>query len=353
MGQKVHPYGMRLGIIRPWLSRWYAEDARYRDQVIEDSKLRRLLRERLRNAAVSQIVIERTADAVTVIVRTAKPGVVIGRSGSGVDRLNREIQRLIGRKVHLTVEEVKRPELDAQLVADSIASQISRRISFRRAVRQAVQRTMKSGAEGCKVKVSGRLGGADIAHSESTRSPTGRVPLHTFRADVDYGLAEAKTTHGNIGVKVWIYKGEIIPDRKRKRFEEAREMVETPGVPARRRRGEGPESEPEPVEADAGQPAPEAALDTETAPPAEPAEATAAPLAAAEAVTAESAGTPQEPGPETAAAEAAGEPSAGTEPAETGAPDAVVESTEAAPVTDPQSEPPDKASGGEQTDADA
>lgn len=321
MGQKVHPYGMRLGIIRPWLSRWYAGDARYREQLIEDVKLRDLLRNHLSNAAVSQIVIERTADAVTVLVSTAKPGVVIGRSGSGVDRLNREIQRLIGRKVHLTVEEVKRPELDAQLVADNIASQISRRISFRRAVRQAIQRTMKSGAQGCKVKVSGRLGGADIAHSETSRSPTGRVPLHTFRADVDYGLAEAKTTHGNIGVKVWIYKGEIIPDRKRRRFEQAREMAETPGVPARRPRdGRGAPA------AEAAEPAVEAA---------EPA-AQPEPAAEPEAVPASDA-TPAQPAEEAAPAEAvAAEQEA---PAETSEPS--------------EPEPPDEASGREQTDADA
>ncbi len=347
MGQKVHPYGMRLGIIRPWLSRWYAEDTRYRDQLIEDVKLRQLLRDRLSNAAVSQIVIERTADAVTVLVSTAKPGVVIGRSGSGVDRLNREIQRLIGRKVHLTVEEVKRPELDAQLVADNIASQISRRISFRRAVRQAIIRTMKSGAEGCKVKVSGRLGGADIAHSETSRSPTGRVPLHTFRADVDYGLAEAKTTHGNIGVKVWIYKGEIIPDRKRRRFEEAREMAETPGVAPRR-----------PRDGRAEPPAEAAEPDAEVAEPgAEVAEPAAQPEPAAEPV-AEAAGAAAQPEPVAEPeALAAGEP-APVEPAAEAAPAAPVATEQEAQAettepSEPPSEPPAEASGREQTDADA
>lgn len=234
MGQKVHPYGLRLGIIRPWLSRWFAEDARYREQLIEDVRIRKLVRERLRNASVSQITIERTADTVTITVRTAKPGVVIGRSGSGVDRLNKEIQQATGRKVHLTVEEVKRPELDAQLVAESIASQIERRISFRRAMRQALQRTMKAGGQGIKIKVSGRLGGAEIAHSETAKSPTGRVPLHTLRADVDYGLAEARTNQGNIGVKVWIYRGDIMPERRRREFEEARERLEVPGAPPRR-----------------------------------------------------------------------------------------------------------------------
>ena len=247
MGQKVHPYGFRLGIIRPWLSRWFAEDARYRQQLIEDVRIRKLVRERLRNASVSQIAVERTADAVTVIVRTAKPGVVIGRSGAGVDRLNKDIQQAVGRKVHLTVEEVKRPEIDAQLVADSIAHQIERRISFRRAMRQALQRTMKAGGQGMKVKVSGRLGGAEIAHAEAAKSPTGRVPLHTLRADVDYGLSQAKTNQGNIGVKVWIYKGDIMPDRRRREFEQARERAETPGVAPRREAAEEAAAVEEPV----------------------------------------------------------------------------------------------------------
>jgi small subunit ribosomal protein S3 len=255
MGQKVHPYGFRLGIIRPWISKWFAEDARYREQLIEDVRMRKLVRDRLRNASVSQVAIERTADAVTIVVRTAKPGVVIGRSGSGVDRLNKEIQQLIGRKVHLTVEEVKRPEVDAQLVADSIAHQIERRITFRRAMRQALQRTMKAGAQGMKVKVSGRLGGAEIAHSETTPA-TGRVPLHTLRADVDYGLAQAKTNQGNIGIKVWIYKGDILPDRHRREFEQARERAATPGMAARRDVAE--EAEAAEVAA-AGEPAAEAA----------------------------------------------------------------------------------------------
>ncbi|MBM3499310.1 MAG: 30S ribosomal protein S3 [Armatimonadetes bacterium] len=264
MGQKVHPYGLRLGIIRPWMSRWFAEDARYREQLIDDVRIRKLIRERLRNASVSSIAIERTADTVTVIVRTAKPGVVIGRSGAGVDRLNKDIQQAVGRKVHLTVEEVKRPEVDAQLVAESIAHQIERRISFRRAMRQALQRTMKAGGQGMKIKISGRLGGAEIAHSESAKSPTGRVPLHTLRADVDYGLAQAKTNQGNIGIKVWIYKGDIMPERRRA-FEQARERAETPGVSARREEPEAPEA----AAAETVEVAAEAVGEPE-APPAEP-----------------------------------------------------------------------------------
>ena len=287
MGQKVHPYGFRLGIIRPWLSKWFAEDTRYRQQLIEDVRIRKLVRERLRNASVSQISIERTADTVTVVVRTAKPGVVIGRSGAGVDRLNKDIQQAVGRKVHLTVEEVKRPEVDAQLVADSIAHQIERRISFRRAMRQALQRTMKAGGQGMKVKVSGRLGGAEIAHAEAAKSPTGRVPLHTLRADVDYGLSQAKTNQGNIGVKVWIYKGDIMPDRRRREFEQARERAETPGVAPRREAAEEAAEEPtaevevaeapaEPVAEPVAAPEPEVVAEPE----AEPEPVAEAPVAA-------------------------------------------------------------------------
>ena len=305
MGQKVHPYGLRLGIIRPWLSKWFAEDARFREQLIEDVRIRRLVRDRLRNASVSQVAVERMADAVTVVVRTAKPGVVIGRSGSGVDRLNKDIQQVLGRKVHLTVEEVKRPEIDAQLVADSIAHQIERRISFRRAMRQALQRTMKAGAQGMKVKVSGRLGGAEIAHSESAKSPTGRVPLHTLRADVDYGLAQAKTNQGNIGVKVWIYKGDIMPDRRRREFQAARERAETPGVAPRR------ETAPEEAEA------------AEAPPAEEPIVEAAAPEAVAEAPPAE------EPVVEAAAPEEA----VAQEPEVTSAPEA---GAVAEPVAEPE-----------------
>jgi small subunit ribosomal protein S3 len=306
MGQKVHPYGLRLGIIRPWLSKWFAEDARYREQLIEDTRIRKLVRERLRNASVSQVGIERTADAITVVVRTAKPGVVIGRQGAGVDRLNKDIQQSVGRKVHLTVEEVKRPEVDAQLVADSIAHQIERRISFRRAMRQALQRTMKAGAQGMKLKVSGRLGGAEIAHSESAKSPTGRVPLHTLRADVDYGLAQAKTNQGNIGVKVWVYKGDIMPERRRREFEEARERADTPGVPRRRDAGRAAEAPAEPaVEAPVAEPvveppAPEPVAEVVAAEP-------VAEIAADEVVVPDGPAVEEAPEPEAPTSETAGE----------------------------------------------
>ncbi len=236
MGQKCHPYGLRLGIIRPWLSRWYADGGRYTEQLLEDIKVRRWIKQRLRNGAISRIVFDRTADTVSIALHTARPGVIIGHRGSGVERLSNDLANLTKRKVHVTVEEIKRPELDAQLVAENIASQIERRVSFRRAMKQAIQRSMRMGAQGMKVMVSGRLGGADIAHSEGAKSPEGRVPLHTLRADIDYGLAEARTPYGYIGVKVWIYKGDILPERKRRRevpVARAEEPVRPPRPPDR------------------------------------------------------------------------------------------------------------------------
>jgi len=220
MGQKVHPYGFRLGIIRDWQSTWFAENKQYTAQVLEDSKIRRFIKSRLLSGGISRVRIERTANSVTVTIHTAKPGVVIGRGGRGVDQLRAELEKMAGKKTQVNVEEVRRPELDAQLVAENIASQIERRISFRRAVKQAIARSMRMGAEGMRVTCGGRLGGAEIAHSETYRSPEGRVPLHTLRADVDYGLAEARTSYGYIGVKVWIYKGQILPERKEKPEEE-------------------------------------------------------------------------------------------------------------------------------------
>jgi small subunit ribosomal protein S3 len=221
MGQKVHPYGFRVGIIRPWLSNWYAQDKEYTDHLLEDVRLRRFIKSQLQNGAISQIFTERTANTLTVTMHTAKPGIVIGRGGRGVDMLRAQLEGLTGKKVQVNVEEIKRPELDAQLVAENIASQIERRISFRRAMKQSIQRTMKMGAQGMKVRCSGRLGGAEIAHFETYKSPEGRIPLHTLRADVDYGLAEARTQQGYIGVKVWIYKGDVLPERKPKPQPEA------------------------------------------------------------------------------------------------------------------------------------
>lgn len=213
MGQKVHPYGFRLGVIREARSRWFAEGPRYRDQLIEDIRVRNFVAENQRNASISDIFIERAADTVTVTISTAKPGIIIGKGGRDVDVLRQRIEKMIGQKVRVNVEETKEPDINAQLVADNIARQIERRVSYRRAMRQAVERAMRLGAGGIRCAVSGRLGGAEIARSEAV-GPEGRVPLHTLRADVEYGRAEARTGYGHIGVKVWIYRGEILPPKK-------------------------------------------------------------------------------------------------------------------------------------------
>ena len=207
MGQKVHPTGIRLGISKDWNSTWYAEKGDYAEMLISDLQVRKFLRERLTQAAVSQITIERPAKSARITIHTARPGIVIGKKGEDIDRLRREITALMGVPTHITVAEIRKPELDAQLVAEGIAQQLERRIMFRRAMKRAVGNSMRLGALGIKVKVAGRLNGADIARSEWYRE--GQVPLHTLRADVDYGFVEAKTTYGVLGVKVWIYKGEV------------------------------------------------------------------------------------------------------------------------------------------------
>jgi small subunit ribosomal protein S3 len=214
MGRKVHPYGFRLGYIKDWKARWYAEKDEYADLLGEDLKIRRLIRDQLGHAGISTIEIERFPRArhVAIKILTAKPGIVIGRKGANVNALRQSLEELTGKKIHVDVDEVERPELDAYLVAEGIAQQIERRISYRRAMKQAVQRAMRFGAEGAMVTCSGRLHGAEMARSESTRE--GRVPRHTLRADIDYAQAEALTTYGRVGVKVWIYKGEILPERE-------------------------------------------------------------------------------------------------------------------------------------------
>lgn len=214
MGRKVHPYGFRLGYIKDWKARWYAEGQEYADLLNEDLQLRKKIRDDLGHAGISTIEIERfpRAKHVSVKIWTAKPGIVIGRKGANVNALRRDLEEVTGKKVHVDVEEVERPELDAYLVAEGIAQQIERHISFRRAMKQAVQRAMRFGAEGAMVKCGGRLFGAEMARSESVRE--GRVPRHTLRADIDYARAEALTTYGRIGVKVWIYKGEILPEKE-------------------------------------------------------------------------------------------------------------------------------------------
>ncbi len=225
MGQKVHPYGFRLGIIREARSRWFAEGQRYRDQLIQDLQIRRYIEDVHRNASISEVTIERAADTVIVTIVTAKPGIIIGKGGRDVDELRQRIERMVGQKARVNVEETKEPDTNAQLVAENIARQIEKRVSYRRAMRQAVDRAMRLGAGGIRVAVSGRLGGAEIARTESM-GPEGRVPLHTLRADVEYGRAEAKTGYGHIGVKVWIYKGDVLPP-KRGKFAEPAEAVET------------------------------------------------------------------------------------------------------------------------------
>jgi small subunit ribosomal protein S3 len=214
MGRKVHPYGFRLGYIKDWKARWYAEKDEYAELLGEDLKIRRLIRDQLGHAGISTIEIERFPRArhVSIKILTAKPGIVIGRKGANVNALRQDLEALTGKKIHVDVDEVERPELDAYLVAEGIAQQIERRISYRRAMRQAVQRAMRFGAEGAMVTCSGRLHGAEMARSESTRE--GRVPRHTLRADIDYAHAEALTTYGRVGVKVWIYKGEVLPERE-------------------------------------------------------------------------------------------------------------------------------------------
>ena len=209
MGQKVSPHGLRVGVIKDWNSKWYADKNNFADYLIEDNKVREYVKKKLYVAGVSKVVLERQAEnKVKVIVLTAKPGMVIGRSGNGIDELKAELEKMTGKTVVIEIKEVKRPELDAQLTAESVAQALERRVAFRRAMKQAIGRTMKAGAKGIKIMVSGRVGGAEIARSEMYSE--GNVSLHTLRADIDYALAEADTTFGKLGVKVWINHGEIL-----------------------------------------------------------------------------------------------------------------------------------------------
>jgi len=210
MGQKTNPIGNRLGYIQGWESNWYG-GSDYFDKIVEDDKIRRYLKTRLSNAGISKIIIERTLKLVTVTINTSRPGVIIGKGGQEVDKLKEELKKLTNKEIQINIFEIKRPELDAQLVADNLARQLEARISYRRAVKMAVASTMRMGAEGIKVKISGRLNGAEMARSEMFKE--GRTPLHTFRADIDYALAEAHTTYGRIGFKVWICKGEVYGKR--------------------------------------------------------------------------------------------------------------------------------------------
>ncbi|MGK0552546.1 30S ribosomal protein S3 [Enterococcus faecalis] len=211
MGQKVHPIGMRVGIIRDWDAKWYAEKE-YAEFLHEDLRIRKFIATKLADAAVSTIEIERAASRVNISIHTAKPGMVIGKGGSEVENLRKELNKLTGKRVHINIIEIKKPDLDAKLVGEGIARQLENRVAFRRAQKQAIQRTMRAGAKGIKTQVSGRLNGADIARSEGYSE--GTVPLHTLRADIDYAWEEADTTYGKLGVKVWIYRGEILPAKK-------------------------------------------------------------------------------------------------------------------------------------------
>ena len=212
MGQKVHPVGLRIGIIKDWESRWYAGKD-YADLLHEDLRVREYIAKRLKDASVSKVEIERAANRLNVTIHTAKPGMVIGKGGTEVEALRKALNSLTGKRVHINILEIKRADLDAKLVAENIARQLENRVSFRRAQKQVIQRAMRAGAKGIKTMVSGRLGGADIARSESYSE--GTVPLHTLRADIDYATAEADTTFGKLGVKVWIYRGEVLPTKKK------------------------------------------------------------------------------------------------------------------------------------------
>ena len=213
MGQKVNPHGMRVGVIKDWDSRWYAE-ADFADNLIEDHEIRTYLKKRLYSAGISKIEIERASDRIKIIVHTAKPGVVIGKGGAEIEKLKAEVQKMTDKKLFVDIKEVKRPDRDAQLVAESIAQQLENRVSFRRAMKSTMGRSMKAGVLGIKTAVGGRLGGADIARTEFYSE--GTIPLQTLRADIDYGFAEADTTYGKLGVKVWIYKGEVLPAKGNK-----------------------------------------------------------------------------------------------------------------------------------------
>ena len=209
MGQKVNPHGLRVGVIKDWDSRWYASDADFSDYLVEDYNIRKYLKKKLASAGVSKIEIECASDRIRVIVFTAKPGVIIGKGGTEIDKTRAEIEKMTGKKVKMDITEIKRPDRDAQLVAENIAQQLENRVSYRRAMKSCMGRTMKAGALGIKASCAGRLGGADIARTEFYSE--GTIPLQTLRADIDYGFAEADTTYGKVGVKVWIYKGEVLP----------------------------------------------------------------------------------------------------------------------------------------------
>ena len=214
MGQKVNPHGLRVGVIKDWDSKWYAKDADFSEFLVEDYNIRKFLKEKLYAAGISKIEIERASDRVKVIIYTAKPGVVIGKAGAEIEKTKKELTKMTGKKVLVDIKEIKRPDKDAQLAAENVAAQLENRVAFRRAMKSVMGRAMKSGALGIKTSCSGRLGGADMARTEFYSE--GTIPLQTLRADIDYGFAEADTTYGKVGVKVWIYKGEVLPTKGNK-----------------------------------------------------------------------------------------------------------------------------------------
>jgi len=221
VGQKVNPHGLRVGVIKDWDTKWYADDKSFADFLVEDNKIREFLKTKLFTSGISRVEIERTAGKIKINIHVAKPGMVIGKGGAGIEELKKQLEKLTNNKsVTVNITEIKVPELDAQLVAENIAAQLEKRISFRRAMKQSMQRTMRVGAKGIKTMCAGRLGGAEIARSEWYRE--GTIPLQTLRADIDYGFAEAHTTYGRIGVKVWIYKGEVLPQAKTRQNEQAK-----------------------------------------------------------------------------------------------------------------------------------
>ncbi|MDZ7727756.1 MAG: 30S ribosomal protein S3 [Dehalococcoidia bacterium] len=249
MGQKIHPHGFRLGYIYDWESKWFAE-REYTQKLHEDLRLRQFILDLLPDASISRVEIDRNANQLTVTIHTGKPGIVIGRGGAKVEELRGSLEKLTGARVRVNIQEIRTPELDAYLVARSIADQIERRVAFRRAIKQAAQRTMQRGANGVRISIAGRLGGAEMSRNETETA--GRVPRHTLRADIDYGLAEANTTYGQIGVKAWIYKGDIIPDVTTGRgadldIEEA--VPQAPAAPAAPAQPEPQQPEPEPAPA--------------------------------------------------------------------------------------------------------
>lgn len=231
MGQKVHPVGFRIGVIRDWESKWYLPPRGFADALYEDYKIRRFVKKNLASAAISHVEIERAGNRIRTTLNSAKPGIIIGRGGKGVDELKAALEKLTGKQVHVSVQEIRQPDTNAQLVAESIAQSIEKRVAYKRAMRQAVLRAMKLGARGIRVMCSGRLAGAEMARREQDRQ--GKIPLHTLRADIDYGFAEAATTYGHIGIKVWIYKGDVLPGQPRQSEIEPPRSMRPEGRPDR------------------------------------------------------------------------------------------------------------------------